>query len=220
MPHRASVNLVVVDDHRFMRELICRKLDGHDDGAFKVVAEGADVRSAVQACEEFKPHVVILDINLPDGSGISAVAEIKLKSPASRVLLCTAYVSDERVVEALRSGADGFVEKTNSWAEFVDAVERVSRGERYFSTKAMPATPSGAKALRHETALRTLATLSAREREVLRHIASGSSSKMTAEALGVSVGTINVHRANLMKKLGTNNIATVVAFAFHAHLMS
>jgi two-component system response regulator NreC len=211
---------VVVDDHRFMRELICRKLDGHDGGAFKVVAEGADVRSAVQACEEFQPHVIILDINLPDGSGISAVAEIKQKCPASRVLLCTAYVSDERVVDALRSGADGFVEKTNSWAEFVDAVERVSRGERYFSTKSVPATASGKKALRHETALETLATLSAREREVLQHIASGVASKTIADALGVSVGTVNVHRANLMKKLGANNIAGVVAFAFHAHLIS
>jgi DNA-binding NarL/FixJ family response regulator len=218
-PTASPTDIVVIDDHAFMRELISRKLDGYE-GRFRVVAEGGDIRSALEACREYKPHLIILDINLPDGSGISAVAEIKQKSPASRVLLCTAYVSDERVVDALKSGADGFVEKTNSWDEFVEAVERVSRGERYFSTKALAATPAAAKALRYERAVATLATLSAREREVLRHIASGDSSKTTADALGVSVGTINVHRGNLMKKLGINNIAGVVAFAFHAHLVS
>jgi DNA-binding NarL/FixJ family response regulator len=111
------------------------------------------------------------------------------------------------------------VEKTNTWAEFVEAVERVSRGERYFYAQAVAASAAGARALRHETALAKVATLSAREREVLKLVASGSSSKEVAGALGVSAGTINVHRANLMKKLGTNSIATVVAFAFHAHLI-
>jgi DNA-binding NarL/FixJ family response regulator len=201
-----------------MRELISRKLDGHD-GRFKVVAEGGDVRSAVQACEEFKPHLIILDINLPDGSGIDAVAEIKAKCPDTRVLLCTAYVSDEHVVDALRSGADGFVEKTNSWAEFVEAAERVSRGERYFYARAAAASPTGGRPLRREAALARVSALSAREREVLKLVANGRSSKDIAAALGICVGTINVHRANLMKKLGASNIAAVVAFAFHAHLI-
>ena len=212
--------LVVIDDHRFMRELISRKLDGHDGGRFVVIAEGGDVRSAVAACEQFQPDLLILDINLPDGSGIEAVAEVRRKSPGCRVLLCTAYVSDERVVDALRSGADGFVEKTNSWAEFIEAVERVSRGERYFSAHATPDTAAASRAVRHEAALAKIATISDRESEVLKLAASGSSSKDIAAALGVCVGTVNVHRANLMKKLGTHNTAGLVAFAFQARLIS
>ncbi len=215
----SPTQVVVVDEQRFMRELISRKLDGYD-GRFKVVAERGDIRTAVQACEKFKPHLIVLDINLPDGCGIDAVDKIKEKCPGCRVLLCTAYVSDERVVDALRSGADGFVEKTNSWAEFVEAVERVSRGERYFATQAVAESLPGSRALRQETALAKIATLSDREREVLKLVANGSSSKIAAASLGVSAGTINVHRANLMKKLGTRNIATVVAFAFHAGLIS
>ena len=215
----SPTNVVVIDDQPFMRELISRKLDGHE-GRFRVVAEGGDIRAALEACGKFKPHLIILDIHLPDGSGISAVAEIKQKCPASRVLLCTAFVSEEHVVDALRSGADGFVEKTNSWAQFVEAVERVSRGERYFYTQAVADSPASTEALRHETALAKLATLSEREREVLKLVANGKSSKDIATRLGVSVGTVNVHRGNLMKKLGAKNIATVVAFAFHAHLLS
>ncbi|MFN2476359.1 MAG: response regulator [Chthoniobacterales bacterium] len=220
MAAASLTNIVVIDGHVFMRELISRKLHGHDNGRFQVAAEGGDVRSAVDACEKLQPHLIILDVNLPDGSGISAVTEIKQKCPGSRVLLCTAYVSEERVIDALRSGADRFVEKTNSWAEFVEAVERVSRGERYFSTQSVADTPATARALRHDVAIAKVATLSAREREVLQHIATGSSSKAIALALGVSVGTINVHRSNLMKKLGTTNIAAVVAFAFHAGLIT
>jgi DNA-binding NarL/FixJ family response regulator len=218
-PTASPTNIVVIDDHAFMRELISRKLDS-SDGRFKVVGEGGDIRSAVQACEEFSPDLIILDIHLPDGCGISAVAQIKQKCPACRILLCTAYVSEDRIVEALRSGADGFVEKTNSWAQFVEAVERVSRGERYFYAQAIAAVPADARAVRHETAVAKLANLSDREREVLKLVAKGGSSKDIATGLGVAVGTVNVHRANLMKKLGTNNIATVVAFAFHAGLIS
>ena len=219
MTSNRRTNVVVVDDHRFMRELISRKLDGHE-GRFKVVAEGGDIRTAVEACKRCKPHLVILDINLPDGSGIDAVSKIKHNCPTVRVLLCTAYVADDRVVEALRSGADGFVEKTNSWAEFIEAVDRVSRGERYFYAKAVDETLPAGPAVRYKSAMTKVGTLSNRELEVLKLVANGRSSKEVASALGVSVGTINVHRANLMKKLGTNNIATLVTFAFRVGLVS
>src|SRR3954447_8360898 len=136
MPKPAPTSVVVIDDHRFMRELMSRKLDGHA-GRFRVVAEGGDIRSAMEVCRQHRPHLIILDINLPDGCAIEAVGPIKENCPTSRVLLCTAYVSDERVIDALRSGADGFVEKTNSWAEFIEAVERVSRGERFFHAVTM-----------------------------------------------------------------------------------
>lgn len=201
-----------------MRELISRKLDGHN--GFKVVAEGPDVESALQACEKFKPHLIILDINLPDGSGIQAVAELKKKCGASRILLCTAHVTDDAVVNALRSGADGFVEKTNSWAEFLEGVERVSRGERYFYARTATDAVAGARAARRDLAFGKNATLSAREREVLKLVAEGHSSKEIAQALGISVGTIDVHRVNVMKKIEVRNIAGLVTFAFHIGLIS
>lgn len=217
-PPQKCTNVVVVDDHRFMRELISRKLDGHE-GRFKVVAEGGNVRAALDACAKHQPHLIVLDINLPDDSGINAVRKIKENCPRTRVLLCTAYVSDERVVDALRSGADGFVEKTNTWAEFVEAVERVSRGERYFYTQAADDPAAAFRAQRREAELAKAATLSEREREILKLVAQGASSKEAAAHLGVSVGTVDVHRANLMKKLELKNIAGLVTFAFHIGLV-
>jgi DNA-binding NarL/FixJ family response regulator len=170
--------------------------------------------------QKFKPHLLILDINLPDGSGIDAVAQLKQRCGSSRVLLCTAYVSDEAVVDALRSGADGFVEKTNSWADFMEAVERVSRGERYFYTQTATNGVAGTRDARRHREMDKLASLSAREREILNRVARGESSKQIALALGISVGTTDVHRVNLMKKIGVRNIAGLVTFAFHVGLIS
>src|SRR5688572_14404559 len=122
---RRPIRIVVVDDHCFMRELITGMLS-RQKGRYEVVAECGYVKSALIACREFTPDLLILDINLPDKSGIEAVPAVKQASPQTRILLCTAFVTDDRVLDALRSGTHGFVEKTNSWDEFVEAVQRVA----------------------------------------------------------------------------------------------
>ena len=212
------VRIVVVDDHRFMREMISRML-GRQPERYKVLAEEPDAASAIAACEKHKPDLLILDINLPDMSGIDAVPEIRSVSPQTRILLCTAMVSDERVIDALRSGADGFVEKTNSWDDFAGAVDRVRKGEHYFCTTSngytsdvRPASPSRAKPAPQ-------VPLSPREREVLTLIAQGSTTKEIATALGVSFGTVDTHRTNLMRKLKIRNVAGLVVYAFRAGLI-
>jgi DNA-binding NarL/FixJ family response regulator len=212
------ISIVVVDDHRFMREVISAML-ARQEGRYKVVAEKGDAATAIEACKELAPDLLILDINLPDLSGIEAVPQIRKLAPNTRILLCTAYVSDERVVGALRSGAHGFVEKTNTWDEFVEAIDRVSRGEHYFSSRTPTELSDVSGRQRKDVALAKSAGLSAREREVLTLVARGHSSKEAADKLGISVGTIDVHRANLMKKLGIKNVAGLVAFAFHTGLM-
>ena len=135
---RRPISIVVVDDHRFMRELISAML-ARQEGRYKVVAEKGDAATAIAACKELAPDLLILDINLPDVSGIDAVPQIRKHAPRTRILLCTAFVTDDRVVEALRSGADGFVEKTNTWDDFIEAVQRVSGGEHFFRSQSTPA---------------------------------------------------------------------------------
>jgi DNA-binding NarL/FixJ family response regulator len=212
------IRIVVVDDHRFMREMISRMLSRQPE-RYDVVAEAADGTTAVKACQQHTPDLLILDINLPDISGIEAVPQIRRVSPDTRILLCTALVSDERVIDALRSGAHGFVEKTKSWDDFVDAVERVRRGEQYFSsTSSGSFEPGGnAKGSQDQASLRV--PLSQREREVLTLIAHGSTSKEIAVKLGVSFGTVDTHRTNLMRKLKIRNIAGLVVYAFRAGLI-
>ena len=212
------VRIVVVDDHRFMREMISRML-GREPERYKVVAEAPDAGAAIAACGEHKPDLVILDINLPDMSGIDAVPSIRKLSPDTRILLCTALVSDERVIDALRSGANGFVEKTNSWDDFANAVERVRRGEHYFCTTSSGCTLEVPAANGNAVRPGAAVPLSPREREVLTLIAQGSTNKEIATTLGVSFGTIDTHRTNLMRKLKIRNVAGLVVYAFRAGLI-
>ena len=203
-----------------MREMISRML-GRQPERYNVVAESPDAMSAIAACEQHAPDLVILDINLPDMSGIDAVPEIRKVSPKTSILLCTALVSDERVIDALRSGAQGFVEKTNSWDDFADAVERVRRGEHYFCTTSGGYVPDVHRPAPRVAAAPRLANvpLSPREREVLTLIAQGSTTKEIAAQLGVSFGTVDTHRTNLMRKLKIRNVAGLVVYAFRAGLI-
>lgn len=210
--HRPAT-IIVVDDDRFMREVISAMLS-RQRGAYNVIGQAADAAEAIRICAELAPDVVILDINLPDQSGIDIVPELKRIAPTTRILLCTAYVCDSRVVDALRCGAHGFVEKTNAWTDFATAVERVASGELYFAAKigdtdGLPGSPNG-----HGPALSSPAALSEREKEVLTLIAQGRTSKETATELGISVATVDTHRANVMTKLGVHNIAGLVVYAF------
>jgi DNA-binding NarL/FixJ family response regulator len=212
------VRIVVVDDHRFMREMISRMLSRQPE-RYTVVAEAPDATTAIAACDQHAPDLVILDINLPDMSGIDAVPMIRKASPMTRILLCTALVSDERVIDALRSGAHGFVEKTNSWDDFADAVERVRRGEHFFRSTTSGAPPERCQTGKTNTRRVAQVPLSPREREVLTLIAQGQTSKEIASELGVSFGTVDTHRTNLMRKLKIRNVAGLVVYAFRAGLI-
>jgi DNA-binding NarL/FixJ family response regulator len=200
-----------------MRDLIGSTLR-RCGGVYDVVAEVGTAEAAIDCCARFLPNLVILDVHLPDRSGIDAVADMKRLSPSTRILLCTAYASHERFEESLSSGADGFVEKTNTWDEFLDAVHRVSRGERYFSSRPSrdAATPKReALPLTRHAQLQ----LSRREGEVLRLICNGDTTKEIAQKLSISVPTVETHRAKLMAKFGVRNAAGLVARAFQAGLI-
>lgn len=205
------IRTVVVDDHVFMRELIAARLS-REHSRFKVLAEVGDAAGAVAACRQLAPDLLILDINLPDQSGMDAVSEVKRVSPSTSVLLCTAYATDDRIAEAMRSGADGFVEKTNTWDDFISAVNCVSGGERYFRSSS-PKLRSVMDEPRAGRLTNPKPQLSDREREVLGLIAEGSTSKEIATKLSISLQTIETHRSNLMSKLGVRNMAGMVVYA-------
>ncbi|HET9418301.1 MAG TPA: response regulator transcription factor [Chthoniobacterales bacterium] len=214
----SRVGIVVVDDHRFMRELIAAMLRRHDS-RYEVVAEVADAKSAIDACQRLSPDLVVLDINLPDASGIDIVPQIKKVSPHTRVLLCTAYVTDDRIVDALTSGAEGFAEKTNTWRDFAEAIDRVLGGEHYFCARPSAAFANAAPAIGKGLAPASTAGLSPREKEILALIAEGATSKEIASKLGISVATVETHRRRLMAKLHIRNVAGLVVFAFRAGLI-
>ncbi|HSH39566.1 MAG TPA: response regulator transcription factor [Chthoniobacterales bacterium] len=205
--------IAVVDDHTFFRELVCRQLARHS-GTYRVVADAGTAAGATNACKAHKPDLLVLDINLPDRSGVAAVPDIKRASPRTRILLCTAFPAEDWIGEATTCGADGFVEKTSTWDDFMLAVDRVSRGQRYFSSGGEPRRSRVTQ--RADLAL----GLTGREREILKLIARGFTTKEIATQLFISVPTVETHRGNLMKKTGVRNVAGLVRFAVEAGLAS
>lgn len=200
--------IVVVDDHAFMRDLIARELT-RNDGHYEVVAAVGTAADAVAVCRRLKPDLLVLDINLPDQTGVAAVPELRRASPATRILLCTAYPKEDWFGEATSCGAEGFVEKTNTWDDFLVAVDRVSGGQRYFC-----ADGKRDSAKEQSNSVR----LTPREREILKLIAHGLTTKEIAAKLFISIPTVETHRSNLMSKTGGRNMADLVRFAIDAGL--
>ena len=212
------LRIVVVDDHTFMRELISSTLD-RQSASYSVVASVGTAAAAIAQCEQLTPDLLILDINLPDQSGIEAVPAIRRVSPQTHVLLCTAFASEDRILDSLRVGAKGFVEKTNTWDEFLVAVDRVGRGEQYFSSKSAGVTPPPPAAARAQPSENARSLLSRREQQVIELIAHGNTSKEIASKLFISSATVETHRTNVMSKLGVRNVAALVLYAFQNGLV-
>jgi DNA-binding NarL/FixJ family response regulator len=210
-PSDTHLRIGVVDDHAFMRDMIARAL-ARANAHYEIVAAVGTAAEAVATCSRLKPHLLVLDINLPDRTGVAAVPDIRRASPRTRILLCTAFPKEDWFAEATNSGADGFVEKTNTWDDFMTAVDRVSRGERYFCASGR--LPE--KGEEHQQS----AILSRREREILQMIADALTTKEIATKLSISVSTVETHRASLMTKTGARNVAGLVRFAVRAGLAS
>jgi two-component system NarL family response regulator len=192
-----------------MRDLITRELT-RSAKRYNVVAAVGTAADAVAVCRRFEPHLLVLDINLPDRTGVAAVPDIRRASPSTRILLCTAFPKEDWIDKANTSGADGFVEKTNTWSDFMYAVDRVSGGQRYFCSG------GGTRAPRQTNGKK--ARLTPREREILKLIARGMTTKEIAAQLFISIPTVETHRANLMTKTGGRNVADLVRFAIDAGL--
>lgn len=210
------VRLVLVDDHAFMRDLMARSL-AQQATRYAVLAAVGTAAEAIEACRKLKPDLVILDINLPDQNGIDALPELRRVAPATRILLCTGFPTDDRIADLAGTGAHGFVEKTNTWDEFLQAVEHVSHGELYFCSHTAGIVPESRGLHKTQGASRS-PPLTARETEIIILIAQGFTSKEIAAKLSISVATVETHRTNLMIKLGVRNVAGLVAYAISAGL--
>jgi DNA-binding NarL/FixJ family response regulator len=211
-----ALRVVIVDDDAFTLDLMTRLL-ARQRAHYDVVAAVGSASEAIAACGQFRPDVLVLDINLPDQNGIDALPSVRRAAPGTRVLLCTGYSIAQGVDNIAQSGAEGFVEKTHSWDAFLDAVERVGRGERYFSWHTTVTVSQPAASERTLTKSQT-AKLTKREKEIINLIAQGLTSKEIASNLGIGVGTVETHRTNLMKKLRVRNVAALVSVAFRTGL--
>jgi DNA-binding NarL/FixJ family response regulator len=188
------------------------------DAGFEVVGEAANASEAVSLAAKLDPDVVVLDISMPDESGLEVAARISRGSGGPRVLILSMHDNSEYVLESVRAGAHGYLLKDTAATELRDAIRAVCRGESYFSP---PAASRLSAAVRgeHHTHPAGLDQLTGREREVLLGIARGRTNKEIAAELGISHRTVETHRESLMRKLQIRTVAELTRFALGAGIM-
>jgi two-component system response regulator NreC len=212
------IRVLVADDHTLFREGLRLLLEAQPD--IEVVGEACNGREAVEATNRHCPDVVLMDIAMPEISGLEATSRITQACPNVRVLILTMHEGDHYFFQALQAGASGYVLKGMSSADLIAAVRTVSRGGVYLH-------PSVAKHLLGDYLQRTrageedrgLGGLSPREREVLKFVAEGYTNAEIAKQLFLSPSTVQTHRANLMQKLNLENRATLVQYALRHGLL-
>ena len=207
------IRVVVADDHAIVRAGVRALFDGESDVV--IVAEADSGQSAVQAAIDHAPDVLLIDLSMPDGGGVEAIARLRAAGSRTRVLVLSMHGSLDYVRPAVKAGAHGYVVKGSGLDHLLRALRAVASGERFFDETA-------AAALTHAAAEDTaeLALLTPREREVMQLIAAGRSSRHIAERLGISLKTVDTHRTSLMKKLGLHNAQAVTRFALRHGLIT
>ena len=201
--------IVLADDHALVRaamRLLIEKLEG-----IQVVGEASDGREAVAQALALNPDLVIMDIGMRELNGIEATSQIRARLPATRVLILSSHATEEYVSRALKAGASGYLVKDSVPRELAAAIEAMRRGEAYLSPGASQQLV--ARIARGDSQGSPLEALTARQREVLQLIAEGRTTKKIAHALGVSVKTVETHRAEIMRRLGIHDIAGLALFA-------
>jgi DNA-binding NarL/FixJ family response regulator len=213
----APIRVLIADDHALVREGIRRVLD--EDPGFDVVAEAADGRQAIEQIARTNPDVAILDISMPELSGLEAARWLRDEAPGLKVLILSMHEESEYVMRAVHAGAAGYLLKDDAGpAHLRQAVRAVHDGESYFSpavaTKLTDALRSGSSGPADP-----LERLTGREREVLRLVAGGSSNKQIAAELGISRRTVESHRESMMRKIEIRTVAGLTRFALENGLL-
>ena len=207
-----SLKLLLVDDHAVVRTGLRMLLEEHGD--VTIVGEAGTAAEAIEAAGRLNPDIVLMDIGLPDKSGIDAARELKRLRPSVAIVALTIHEDAEYFFKMLDAGATGYVPKRAAPEELLSAIEAAARGEVYLY-------PSMAKLLvgdylRQEQAVksaRALDGLTAREQEVLTPLVEGESNQAIADQLGISPKTVARHRENLMRKLNLHSRAELVKYA-------
>jgi DNA-binding NarL/FixJ family response regulator len=209
-----AIRVLVADDHTIVRSGIRHVLESEPD--FKVVGEAGSGAEAISLAAQLRPDVVVLDISMPDQSGLEVTAQLRENS-AVRVLILSMHDNPEYVLESVRAGAHGYLLKDTAVADLRTAIRAVCRGEPYF-TPVVVSRLTAAVRNEQDTAP-ALEQLTGREREVLLGIALGRTNKEIAAELGISHRTVETHRESLMRKLQIRTVAELTRFAIGAGIV-
>jgi DNA-binding NarL/FixJ family response regulator len=209
-----KIKILIVDDHAVLRDGIRAMLGAYDE--INIVGEASDGLEAIKKSLELMPDVVLMDIAMPGMDGLEATRRIKKKSPRMKVLVLTQYDDRQYILSAIKAGVDGYLPKRAVGSELISAIRVVSQGDSVLY-------PSAATALindyRQHAEVGSYDRLTARQREILKLIAEGHTSKEIAGMLNISVKTVLGHRADIMKNLGLRNRTELIKYAMREGLL-
>lgn len=214
-----KVRILIADDHTLVREGLRKILEAQS--GLEVIGEAADGREAVRQALDLKPHVVIMDLAMPQLSGVDAIQQITRRLPSTRVLVLSMHADEVYVTRAIRAGAHGYLLKDSAGTDLFRAVTALAQNKSFFS-------PAVSRVMLDDY-VRQLAdrgitdrydTLSEREREVFQLIAEGKVNKAIAEILHLSPSTVETHRARIMEKLDVHSAVEIVLYAVRKGIVS
>jgi two-component system, NarL family, response regulator NreC len=205
-----TVRLLLVDDHPLIRQGLRNLVEGEKE--FKVVGEAGDGIEALSLIERLKPDILVVDMMMPGMNGLEVLRQIKQISPATRAIVLSMQSADAYVIEALKNGAAGYVLKETGPLELINAIKEVLQGRQYLSPKLSGRLQANGGRIT-DTPTSAYETLTTREREIFQMAAEGRSSLEMGRKLVISPRTVEIHRSNLMKKLGLRNQADLIRYA-------
>ncbi|HZZ43678.1 MAG TPA: response regulator transcription factor [Tepidisphaeraceae bacterium] len=219
MPSKVPIRFVLADDHQMMRAGLRSILEQRP--GYQVVGEAEDGRRTVEIVRETSPHIVLMDITMPDLNGIEATRQIMSISPGTKVIGLSMHSDRQMITEILRAGASGYLLKNSAASELLIAVESVMIGKSYLSpdvTRVVMDEMLGKNAPASEPSAFT--SLTTREREVLQLIAEGKTNKEIARSLEIGIKTVETYRGQVMDKLNLRSVAELTKYAIRNGLTS
>lgn len=214
-----KTTIVIADDHAMVRDTLAGWLTGVPD--FQILAVVKDGDAAISAAVRSQPDIVVLDIDMPGIQAFDAAKTIKIRSASTKIIFLSAFCHDSYIEQALLAGALAYVTKSEAPGSLENAIRAVAAGGVYFSPDVQSRIIVDVDGPRlTQGAIRTrTSTLTARELEVLRYLSSGRSKKEIADTMTLSVGTVNNHAANLMRKLDIHDRVELTRFAIREGLI-
>lgn len=206
--------ILIIDDHPLFREGLKTIIER--ESRYDVVGEAGTVREGLQMAKSLKPDLVLMDLSLPDGSGIELTHDIRSLLPDTRILMVSMHSKIDYIAESFQAGATGYVVKESASERLLQGIDSVANGEYFLDSSVSHAVVENLMKFPLKAAKITdsdYGTLTPREQEVMRLLAEGLSSKVVAEKLFISPKTVENHRANIMNKLGLHSTLELVRYA-------
>lgn len=213
-----SLRLLVVDDHEVVRRGLASLLDRRS--GFEVVAQAGSVAEAITLAALHEPDLVIMDVRLPDGSGIEACREIRAARPETRVVMLTSYPDEEAVLSAIIAGASGYLLKQIRGRDLVSALEAVGRGESLLDSAVTEKVLERVRRMASGSTTDELADLTSQERKILLLVAEGKTNKEIAAEIFLSDKTVKNYVSSILAKLNLQRRTQAAAFVANRHLGS